>query len=132
MFRHIVLRFTFGKKAAVLAAGVGALATIAAIGFVAALASLAQSPQPAGRSASAAAARFEVVSIKPCKVADDRGKGGKKGGGAAIRWGPGRLYEDCQTVFNLIRDAYLAYPEGKPWRVAALGDDGLNEPGQLA
>jgi uncharacterized protein (TIGR03435 family) len=131
MFRHIVLRLTFAKKAVVLAAGVGTLATIAVIGLVAALASQAQSPQPAGRSASAAAPRFEVVSIKPCKVEDDRGRGGKKGGGGAIRWDPGRLNEECQTVFNLIRDAYLAYPEGKPWRLAALGDDGLNKPGQL-
>jgi len=123
MSKQIRLRLTLARMSTVVAA---------AVGLAAALASQAQSPQPAGRSASAAAPRFEVVSIKPCKVEDDRGRGGKKGGGAAIRWDPGRLNEECQTVFNLIRDAYLAYPEGKPWRVAALGDDGLNEPGQLA
>jgi uncharacterized protein (TIGR03435 family) len=132
MFRHIVLRLTLAKKAAVLAAGVGALATTAEVGVVGALASQAQSPHPAGRSASATAPRFEVVSIRPCKVEDNRGGGGKKGGGDTIRWGPGRLTEECQTVFNLIRDAYFAYPEGKPWRVAALGDAGLNDPGKLA
>jgi len=123
MFKQIVFRLTLAKMTTVL---------VAAVGVVGALASHAQSPQPTDRSASPTPPRFEVVSIRPCKVEDDRGRSGKKGGGGAIRWDPGRLNEECQTVFNLIRDAYLAYPEGKPWRVAALGDDGLNEPGQLA
>jgi uncharacterized protein (TIGR03435 family) len=122
MFRQIVLRLTLARMTTVLGA---------VLGVVGALASYAQSPQPADRSASPAPPRFEVVSIKPCKV-EDAGGGGKKGGGGTIRWDPGRLSEECQTVFNLVRDAYLAYPDGKPWPVAALGDAGSNEPGQLA
>ena len=122
MFKQIVLRLTLAKMTMVLAA---------AVGVVGALASHAQSPQPADRSASPAPPRFEVVSIRPCKV-EDAGGGRKKGGGGTIRWDPGRLSEECQTVFNLVRDAYLAYPDGKPWPVAALGGTGSNEPGQLA
>jgi uncharacterized protein (TIGR03435 family) len=122
MFKQIALRWTLAKMTTILAA---------AVGVAGALASHAQSPQPTDRSASPTPPRFEVVSIRPCKV-EDTGGGGKKGGGDTIRWDPGRLSEECQTVFNLIRDAYLAYPDGKPWPVAALGDAGLNEPGQLA
>ncbi len=86
----------------------------------------------AGALLAQAPARFEVASVKPCKVEDNAGRGGKGGGGGRIRWDPGRLNEECQTVYNLIRDAYLAYPDGKPWRAAALGDAGLNEPDQVA
>jgi len=72
--------------------------------------------------------RFEVVSIKQCKVRDATGGAGKKGGGGWIHWDLGRLTEECQTAFNLIRDAYLAYPDGKPWRVGAVTDYGANDP----
>jgi len=125
-----MLRLTLARKAAVVTAGVVALAMTAVIGTVGALAIQAQSPRPAVRLATAP--RFEVASVKPCMVEDNGGVGGKKGGGGRIRWDPGRLNEECQTVFNLIRDAYLAYPDGKPWRAAALGDAGTNEPGQVA
>src|SRR5215469_12854583 len=85
----------------------------------------AQSPLAATGSASAATRRFEAVSVKPCKIQDTTDRGGKGGGGGGgggrIRWDPGRLHEECQTLFNLIRDSYLAYPDGKPWRVAAMG-----------
>ena len=76
--------------------------------------------------------RFAVVSIKPCKAPDDPGQGGKKGAGGRIRWDPGRLEENCQTVSNLIRDAYLAYSDGKPWRSAAVGDDAADPARQPA
>jgi uncharacterized protein (TIGR03435 family) len=81
---------------------------------------------------SATARRFEVVSVKPCKTGETPDRGGKGGGGGRIRWDPGRLQEECQSLFNLIRDAYLAYPDGKPWRVAALGRDGTDNPDQTA
>jgi uncharacterized protein (TIGR03435 family) len=66
---------------------------------------------------SAPAAKFEVASIKPCKHDHSGGRGGKQGGdsGGRIGWDPGSVNEECQSVYNLIRDAYLAYPEGKPW-----------------
>jgi uncharacterized protein (TIGR03435 family) len=122
MFKPIALRLTLAKMKTVLPA---------ALGIAGALAPLAQSLQQTDRPASPAPPRFEVVSIRPCKI-EDTGSGGKKGGGGRIHWDPGRLAEECQTVFNLIRDAYLAYPDGKPWPVAALGDDGLNGPEQVA
>ena len=117
-----MFRSTFARKAA--------LAMTAAIGVAGAPAIQAQSPQAAVRLAKTP--RFEVASVKRCKVEASGGVAGKKGGGGRIRWDPGRLNEECQTVFNLIRDAYLAYPDGKPWRIAALGEAGSSEPGQAA
>ncbi len=132
MSKQIAFRLTIAGKVFVAMAGAGVLASIPGIvGITNALADQPQSPQATSRSAHVAMPRFEVASVKPCKVENDTGTGGKGGGGGRIRWDPGRLEEECQTAFNLIRDAYLAYPDGKLWRVAALGDAGLNEPGQV-
>jgi hypothetical protein len=65
------------------------------------------------------ASKFEVASVKRC-VEDSGGqapaKGARGGGGSSgIRWSPGRLDVTCATLDNLIRDAYLSYPEGKQW-----------------
>ena len=73
---------------------------------------------PTARAQSAAARKFEVASIKPCKdgnVAPVAGaKSGRAGSGRASG-SPGRLSAECQTVANLIRDAYLSYANGEPW-----------------
>src|ERR1700719_1480410 len=103
MSRQIALKLTFARKVAIVTAAVGALAAPVTVGAIHALATQPQSPPAAARSASAPTPRFEVVSVKPCKVGDNAGGGGKSGGGGRIRWNPGRLDEECQTVFNLIR-----------------------------
>jgi uncharacterized protein (TIGR03435 family) len=121
-------RLNVATRVAVLAVRVGA----AIVGTMTAPAIRAQAPQAATRSASANTQRFEVVSIKPCKIQDTTDRGGKGGGGGRIRWDPGRLHEECQTLFNLIRDAYLAYPDGKPWLTVALGHAGTDDPEQVA
>jgi bla regulator protein blaR1 len=62
--------------------------------------------------------KFEVVSIRPCKASDitqGAGKQGGRGGGGRVRTSPGSLVAECQTVENLVRWAYLGYPDGKPW-----------------
>jgi len=62
--------------------------------------------------------KFEVASIKLCKSGNEESGGGKKATGVAggrIRFTPQTLTEECQSLDNLIRDAYLAYAEGKPW-----------------
>jgi bla regulator protein blaR1 len=62
--------------------------------------------------------KFEVVSIRPCKPSDitqGAGKQGGRGGGGRFRTTPGSLVAECQTVENLVRWAYLGYPDGKPW-----------------
>jgi uncharacterized protein (TIGR03435 family) len=74
------------------------------------------SQQPAPR------VKFEVVSIRPCKDSDitEPSRGGKKagrGGGGRFRGSPGSLVAECQTVEDLIRWAYLGYPDGKPWPI---------------
>jgi hypothetical protein len=63
--------------------------------------------------------RFEVVSIKPCNGSHIGAPNGKRGGEdeppGRIRWDPKELYEECQSLDSLIRDAYLAYADGMPW-----------------
>jgi uncharacterized protein (TIGR03435 family) len=74
--------------------------------------------------------KFEVVSIRPCKDSDITGpsRWGKagRGGGGRFRGSPGSLVAECQTVENLIRWAYLGYPDGKPWPIDK--GSGLAEP----
>ena len=104
------VRLGAARKAMLAAAGAAALGAPVLVGVLRAPAIQAQ---PAVSSA-----KFEVASIQSCKPGDvGGGRGGKQGGsGGRIRWDPQRLHEECQSVYNLIRDAYLAYPEGKPWQ----------------
>ena len=104
MSKQMLFRLTFAKRAAVVTAGVVALAVTATVGIVDTFVVQAQSPGAGARSA--VAPRFEVAAIKPCKVEANEGGSAKTGGGGRIRWDPGRLDEECQTVFNLIRDAF--------------------------
>jgi uncharacterized protein (TIGR03435 family) len=82
---------------------------------------------------SANAPKFEVAAIKPCKsgdVAPIPGTKSGRGGSGRVTGSPGRLNAECQTVANLIRDAYLSYANGDPWpqpagsltRVAPVSD----------
>src|SRR5580700_1400652 len=52
------------------------------------------------QSPASATPKFEVVSVKPC---NDGGSGGRSGGRDQP---PARLHVNCQTVKDLIRDAY--------------------------
>jgi bla regulator protein BlaR1 len=123
-----LLRLNFVQIIALVTAGAGALAAPIIVGILNAPAIRAQSPQAKTQSSvqsgMKSTAKFEVASLRPCKVEDegDGDWGGKRATGGAgrgrVRWDPGRLDEECQTLFNLIRDAYLAYPDGKPWRAS--------------
>jgi uncharacterized protein (TIGR03435 family) len=77
--------------------------------------------QPAPIPASAATPKFEVAAIRPSTSCDagDGGRSGSGGGIRRIRWSPGRLNLECQTVADLIRWAYLLYANGTPWPVSA-------------
>lgn len=102
-------------------AGLGSAARVALIAAgVSALAATAIRAQ----SASAPPAKFEVASIKPCKIEENGGRGpGKAGtGSGGFGWTPGRLDVRCATLESLIRDAYLSYPEGKPWAAATRAE----------
>jgi len=73
----------------------------------------------------AQARRFEVVSIKPCKSGSAARLDGKKGGDrepGRIQRDPQTLHEECQSLESLIRDAYLRYPDGRPWTRGARED----------
>ena len=114
MSNRTMLGLTFAKKVFLVSAGVAALAAPIIVGVLNAPVIQAQSPQ-------AVAAKFEVASVKPCQV-EDNGGGGKKGGGGWTDWTPDRLHVGCATVENLIRDAYLSYPEGKQWVAATRAE----------
>jgi uncharacterized protein (TIGR03435 family) len=64
---------------------------------------------------------FDVVAIKPCKPGDVPILGSRGGGAGRTNWSPGRLNVECQTIDQLIRDAYLRYADGKPWPVVIPG-----------
>lgn len=58
---------------------------------------------------------FEVASIRLCGSGDSGGKdGGARSGGGPGAQGPSpdRLSLNCQSVRNLIRQAYVVYPDG--------------------
>jgi len=122
-----VLRLSLARKAALAAAAVAALAGPIGVGIWNAPVIRAQSAAPPAGGAT----KFEVASIRPCRV-EDAGNGGrgKKGGGGRMTWTPGGLDVTCQTARNLIRDAYLAYPEGKPFRSATREDPAAANPGR--
>ncbi len=58
---------------------------------------------------TAAAPKFEVASIKPCKDEDPGGRGQRKGGSQS----PGRLSVNCQSVAVLIQEAYVFLANGR-------------------
>jgi len=60
-------------------------------------------------SVGAVYGKFELVSIKPCQSIPS--------GGSQVGGSPGRLHLECVTVDDLVRSAYLAFPDGKPWAV---------------
>ncbi|HTB15849.1 MAG TPA: TIGR03435 family protein [Bryobacteraceae bacterium] len=69
---------------------------------------------------------FEAASIRLCGSADAGGKeGGARGGGGPGEQGPSpdRLRINCQSLRNIIRTAYVVYPDGNrvmPGRTAPL------------
>jgi bla regulator protein BlaR1 len=66
-------------------------------------------PSTKAQPAPAAPPKFEVASVKPC-TETPAGRGG--GGGQS----PGRLHVNCETVKDLIRDAYDLLANGHMWR----------------
>ena len=72
---------------------------------------------PEIRAKSATAPKYEVASIKRCAgdVAPVNSGKSSRGGEGRVSGLPGRLRAECQTVANLIRDAYLSYANGEPW-----------------
>ena len=106
---HGVQGLNRAKKFLLVAAGTAALVSPVMIGIVMGL-----GHAPAARAQSSAP-KFDVASIKPCQPGDIAPSTGGRGGGGRINWSPGRLRAECQTVEQLIREAYLRYPDGKPW-----------------
>jgi uncharacterized protein (TIGR03435 family) len=65
--------------------------------------------QTVAQPAPVATPKFEVVSVKPCKEVP----AGRSGGGGQS---PGTLHVNCETVKNLIRDAYDLLANGRMWK----------------
>jgi bla regulator protein blaR1 len=68
-----------------------------------------KAPKNVAQPAPEAVPKFDVVSVKPCKEIP-AGRGGRGDGS------PGRLHVNCETVKNLIRDAYDLLANGHLWR----------------
>jgi uncharacterized protein (TIGR03435 family) len=109
MSNRAVVKLSFAKKAALVAAGAVVLATPIVLGIMNAPAILAQSSS-SGNSARVARPKFEVVSIKPCRSSDPF-PGGRGAGGSGPS--PGRLRLECANVGNAIKRAYLQFPNGE-------------------
>jgi bla regulator protein blaR1 len=94
------------KKLILVAAGTAALAVPVVIGVLMGTPA-AEAQAPARQSQTVAAPSFDVASIKPCTPGESGGRGRNAGGGS-----PGRLSENCVTVLNLIRQAYVEFADG--------------------
>jgi uncharacterized protein (TIGR03435 family) len=104
MMNRIVLRLNFGKKVALAAAGMAALAIPIVVGMM---------NTPSIRAQTAATPKFEVASIRPCK--DEPGL--RKGGGYSSF--PGTLNTGCMPLVDdnnlgLIQRAYVRFANGRP------------------
>jgi uncharacterized protein (TIGR03435 family) len=64
---------------------------------------------PSGKSARAARPKFGGISVKPCRNSDPFPGG--RGGGTGTS--PGRVHLECANVGNLIKRAYLQFPNGE-------------------
>lgn len=95
-----------GRVKNILRASVGLLALTVALAMGVMNAPMGAQSQSSIQFGATAAPRFEVAAIKPCKSLD-----GKRGGITSSS--PGRLDINCWTVANLIRQAYLAYANGR-------------------
>ena len=91
MTNRVALRLNFAKKVALAGAGMAAVAAPIVVGIL---------------NAPAAALKFEVASVKPCRA--DVAPGGSKGGSSSA----GRLHLPCQTVMSLIQWAYVNFANG--------------------
>jgi uncharacterized protein (TIGR03435 family) len=60
------------------------------------------------QTGTVARAKFEVVSVKPCRA--DIGPETRIGGGNSS---PGRLNIECQTMMGLVRMAYVVFADGR-------------------
>ncbi len=110
MTKRAVLKLSLAKQMALTLTAAAALLLPLAIGVLNAPAIRAQSPDRP-------AAKFDVASIKACPdgAGGEGQANGKQGGSGWFSWTPDRLSVRCMTLDNLIRDAYLSYPDGKPW-----------------
>jgi uncharacterized protein (TIGR03435 family) len=104
MANRPALGVNMAKKLALAAAAVVALAVPIVVGMLRAQA-------PSDRP------KFEVAAIKPCKVGDFAGGGGgRKGGGGRAPSSPDRISTGCDTVADLIRNAYVMFAKGELYR----------------
>ncbi len=92
---------------------------LAGIGVIASLSHV--PPVSAQTPAAAAKPKFDAASVKPCAPGDIPARAGGRAGAGRIAWSRGRLTAECQTLEQIIREAYLRYPDGKPWPMPMEG-----------
>jgi len=75
-------------------------------------------PSPSlAQSATTAARKFEVTSIKPCNAYVPPGGRGAGGAGGGDRVSPGRMTLACSNVRGLIEAAYVVFADGRTRRL---------------
>jgi bla regulator protein BlaR1 len=123
---NIARELNAGRKVALAALGLGALALPIAVGILDAPAVKAQAP-PSARSAATARPAFEVASIRPCSKEDEAAHaaalaaledagGGRGGTPAGIAGDPGSVRVVCGQLDGLIAQAYLTFANGEVHR----------------
>jgi hypothetical protein len=119
MSNRIVLRLIFARRVALASGAFMVLAAPVVSDMIRAHVVLAQSRQSAlAQPAPSARPNFEVASIKPCKqgsLVSGPGRKSGRGGEGKASSSPGRLSFGCQTVENLIQEAYLRFMSGNAW-----------------
>jgi uncharacterized protein (TIGR03435 family) len=102
MANRIALRLNFAKKLALAVAGMAALAAPIVVGIGNVPYVRAQSPQ--AKSGTAAAPKFEAISIKPCNAF--------RKGTVEEDSSPDTLRSECTTVERLLQQAYGLFANG--------------------
>jgi uncharacterized protein (TIGR03435 family) len=105
---RIARDLTFAKKLALAAAGIVTLTIPITVGIIGAPAGRAQSQSSLMQSA--AAPKFETVSIKPCQAFSRR----------PLPDSPGKLQSGCKTVEQLVAQAYSVFANGHANRLSSV------------
>jgi bla regulator protein BlaR1 len=103
MRNWVIQKLTAARKILLTGAGVVAAGVPVMIGFM-------HAPAVRAQSAIAPVPKWEVTSVRRCDPPPpDRGGRGGPGGNSSS----GRLSIRCETVENLIREAYIYFPDGQ-------------------
>jgi uncharacterized protein (TIGR03435 family) len=118
LVNRVGLQLSLVRKVTLAIAAVLAIALPLATGMIVAPLG-AQSPPVNGAGTTAQAAKFDVVSVKPC---EPNAPGQSRGGGGTPITSPGRLYLQCYPLSTLFQEAYISFADGRGHGLTATLD----------